>query len=61
MIYNYIITTFYACEKFAQYGYMMKTTENSDVYGYGTVVLGVLTGKNQLIQQYQMDFALFTG
>ena len=29
----------------AEYGYMMKITEKSDVYSYGVVVLEVLTGK----------------
>ena len=32
----------------AEYGYMMKITEKSDVYSYGFVVLEVLTGKQPI-------------
>jgi serine/threonine protein kinase len=32
----------------AEYGYMMKITEKSDVYSYGVVVLEVLTGKQPI-------------
>ena len=48
MIYTHIITTFYACEKFAMYGYMMKITEKSDVYSYSVVVLEVLKRKQPI-------------
>lgn len=33
---------------FAEYGYMMKITEKSDVYSYGVVALEVLTGKQPI-------------
>lgn len=33
---------------YAEYGYMMKITEKSDVYSYGVVVLEVLTGKQPI-------------
>lgn len=32
----------------AEYGYMMKITERSDVYSYGVVVLEILTGKQPI-------------
>ncbi|GKF30702.1 receptor-like protein kinase 2 [Tanacetum coccineum] len=32
----------------AEYGYMMKITEKSDVYSYGVVILEVLTGKQPI-------------
>jgi len=36
------------CVVIAEYGYMMKITEKSDVYSYGVVVLEVLTGKQPI-------------
>lgn len=45
-VYFYIII--YRRSAIAEYGYMMKITEKSDVYSYGVVVLEVLTGKQPI-------------